>query len=118
MAKKTLFGFKSFDNVDISANRTSAATQVEFVDNLGLLVNWSGTSPVGQLIVETSNDWDDKRATGTWTALDFGSTISISGNSGSHTIYINQVPFPWIRVRYARTSGIGSLTVILSTKEV
>jgi len=120
MARKNVAGpFLSFDDQSLGADATSAITDVTYLDNIGILVDWSGTAPVGELIVECANPpVVDKEADYQWTALDFGSTITISGASGSHAININQVPYSKMRLRYVRTSGTGSLTARLTIKQV
>lgn len=111
-------GFKVFDAVDISSNQTSEIVYVPYLDNVGIVVSWSGTSPVGELFVEVSNQQENPNETMTWVALDFGAQISITGNTGSHIINANQLPFNALRVRYARTGGVGSLTATLQVKMV
>lgn len=123
MARKDqVTNFQSFgaSGCDMSASQTSTISNVQFMDNIGLLLSWSGaSSPVGVFTVEVSNDYNPQTNTsGTWIALDFGSTISVSGASGSHEISINQLPFSWMRQKYARASGSGTLNVFLSSKQV
>lgn len=91
----------------------STATDVTYQDNIGILASWSGTSPVGQLFIEVFDPLQ-----GLWTALDFGAQILVSGNSGSHEITINQLPFAKLRARYAGTSGTGALFATLTAKQV
>lgn len=98
---------------DMSGSRTSNITTVQYMDNVGIVVNWTGTSPVGTFTVEVSNDNFLTSST-----LDFGSTITISGNSGSHLIDINQLPYGYIRAKYNFTSGTGTLTAVLSSKQL
>lgn len=105
--KQILPSFKILDAVDISTSQTSGKTSIEGIDNVALQAVWNGTSPVGVLYVEVSVEANPVN----WDALDFGSAISISGNTGMHTININQHAFKWLRVRYVRTSGTGTMTV-------
>lgn len=124
MARKdTIQNFLPFGSsgCDMSSSQTSTYSNVLGMDNIGLLLSWSGaSSPVGSFSVEVSNDYNNSNAinSGTWIALDFGSTISISGSSGSHEININQLPYSWIRTKYTRTSGSGTLNVFLSAKQM
>lgn len=105
-------------SLDLSANITSQATNVQNSDNIGIQLVWSGTSPSGEAFVETSNDYDPIKNTGTWAALDFGRDILITGNTGNHLININLVPFAWIRLTYTRVSGSGDLVSTLVMKQV
>jgi hypothetical protein len=90
---------------------TSSVTNVTYGDNIGIAVNWTGTSPVGALDIQVSNDGS------TWVSLDFGSSIAISGNSGNALININQLPYAQIRAVYTKTSGTGTLYASLTAKQ-
>lgn len=119
--KKSLQLFEMFalPGGDISASVISQVTNVQFEDNIGIQVSWTGTSPVGTLAIECSNDYGRNGVTSpVWVALDFGSTINITGNSGSHTININQLPFTNIRANYTRVSGTGTLKAQISAKSL
>lgn len=94
------------------ASTTSSTTTVGYLDNVGVLLSWTGTSPVGAITFDVSNDNSN------WVSLDFGSVIAISGNTGSHVISINQLPFIYIRAKYTKTSGTGTLTASLNAKQV
>ena len=100
--------------LDMSANITTETTNVLNVDNIGIVASWNGTSPVGTLFVDVSND--EGTSPTNWATLDFGVSIAIANNTDSGVININQVPFVWLRVRYVRTSGTGTLTLALSMK--
>lgn len=115
MSKKVLPKFAMFgaDGGDMSAAAvTSAVTTVEFIDNIGLEINWVGTTPVGTIKIQHSND------NILWIDYDFGSSISVSGDTGSHTVNINQQPFTYIRVVYTKGSGIGAIFATISGKEI
>lgn len=110
--KNVIRGYKVIADGDISTNLVSEVTNVTNLDNVGYLVEWSGTSPSGTISVEVQSGPSG------WCPLDFGSPISVSGNSGSIVLNINQIPFENIRVSYAATSGSGLLNVTLSSKVV
>lgn len=107
--------YKVFSAGDMSGNLTQAApyTTIDQVDKIGIELEWSGTSPVGEFFVDVAYQFQNTAEFTTWVPLDFGSSIAISGNSGQHIIFINDPPFQKIRLRYVRTSGIGSLTVTI-----
>ena len=111
-------GFKLFDAANLSADRTSEIVYVPYLDNVGMIVSWSGTAPVGELKIEVSNQQENPNQPMIWSELDFGSPIIITGNSGTHTINMNQLPFNAIRARYVRTGGSGSLDLIMQVKMV
>lgn len=111
-------GYKVFDNVDISTNQTSGIVYTPFLDNVGIVIAWTGISPVGVIIVEVSNQKENPNESMEWVALDFGSSVAITGASGNHIINCNQLPFNAVRLRYVRTSGSGNLTATIQVKMV
>ena len=112
--KNIITPFKIFDAVDISTNQTqSTPTNTSRLDKASITLNWTGTAPVGTITVEARNGSDD-----VWHELDFGSAISISGNTGSHELIFNELPFEEIRVLYTAGSGTGTLDAILVAKVV
>lgn len=121
MARKNIIEpFKLFNNVDISTNQTSDSTDIKHLDNVGIVVEWSGSSPSGEFFVECANPDPNilNESSWTWSELDFGSDIVISGNSGSHIINMTQNPFAKLRVKYTSTSGSGNLTATITAKQV
>lgn len=123
MSKKRIIEpFKAIDAASMGADITSAVTNCKNLDNMCYQVKWSGGStPVGEIFVQVTNDDLDNtsqnpEATATWTDLDFGSAISVSGNSGNHFININQNPGAYIRLFYDRASGSGTMTATLVAK--
>lgn len=89
---------------------------------------WTG-SPVGTFTIEVCNDAQVNSDgtiianTGTWTPLPFtngsGATVTsvaAGGASGSIQVSMDLVPFSFIRVHYAFTSGTGTLNVTMSAK--
>lgn len=98
---------------DLSVAQThSSVTEINLQDNVGVIITWTGTSPVGAIVFEVSNN------NSTWNSLDFGSAISISGNTGNHTVNINQLPYSFIRATYNKTSGTGTLIASLTSKQM
>lgn len=69
---------------------------------------WSaGSTPIGALIVEASNDGV------VFTSID---SQSVSGDSGSLMYNSNVVGYRYIRAFYDRTSGSGTLSVKICAK--
>ena len=120
MARKNVaLPFKTFDAQSLATNATSAITDVSYLDNVGIILNWTGTALSGQITVEVANPQiDAKEADYVWTTLDFGSNIIISGASGTHLLTINQLPFTKIRLQYASNAGTGNLTASVAIKQV
>ncbi len=111
--KQSVASFHMIDAGDLSGNITSSITNVLNLDKASIHLSWTGSSPVGDMVVEARNGDSES-----WYELDFGSTISISGNSGDHQIVFNELPFTSIRLSYTRTSGSGSIDAIITLKTI
>lgn len=111
--------YKQINAGDMSGNINGTPTNVEMKDRLLYYLEWTGATPVGTVVIEVNNDDIEPESPANlnpvWRALDFGSTISISGNTGNHTILIQQVTWKWIRARYVFGSGIGTLDAYIKT---
>lgn len=114
-----------------SASLTSKPTNILYLDDVGVQATWSG-SPVGLVSVEVSADYaatpsGEVTNAGNWAPLTFtyynGATFvtatSIPTSVGS-PIYLDLalLSAPWLRVVYTKTSGTGSLTVMIVGKDV
>jgi len=109
--KHVIYGFKPFNAADISSSQTSEEVFADQADYGSIYLFWTGTSVNGTLEVQAKNGKE-----GTYRALDFGSTISLSGSSGNHEIILNELPFTHIKLVYTRVGGTGSLTANLTFK--
>lgn len=110
--------YKMFDNVDISGSQTSADTTVKTQDKAFVIIEWSGSSPVGAITVQARNYKYPVGPDSGWVTLDFGSAIAVSGNTGNHQLVFNEMPFTDIRLVYTSTSGTGTLSAYISSKVV
>lgn len=114
MSRKSVVpSYKMIDSGNLASNITSSIVSVKNLDKASIHVEWSGAAPVGTLSVEARNGEADN-----WYALDFGSAISVSGNSGEHQIVFNELPFTDIRLQYSFTSGTGSIDAFITAKVV
>lgn len=95
---------------DMSAPIVSHTVNCINLDKASIHVNWSGTAPVGELIVDARNGENDP-----WYTLDFG-TMPVTGNAGDHQLIFNEMPFTDIRLQYGFTSGTGTMTARISAK--
>lgn len=106
MSRKLVLGPKNV--VEETAMDTTAnglTTDCEFLDLISYDVVWSnGNTPVATVTIQYSNDES------TWITLDFGSTISISGASGSHRIDIKP-NFKYVRPVVTFSSGDTDLII-------
>jgi hypothetical protein len=103
---------------DMSTNQTSYVTSVKNQDKASIIVNWSGTAPIGVLTVEARNKKENLGPDSGWVVLEFGSPINITGNTGSHTLIFNELQFTEIRLVYTRTSGTGTINAFIGSKTV
>jgi hypothetical protein len=109
--KNNLATFVSLSAGDMSADVTSASTDVRWMDNLVMYLTFTGT-PAGTFKVQVSPD------NLTWVDLTLVPVPTAAGAAGSHRIGLNQLPDPYVRAAYVRTSGSGSLTVKIAGKMI
>jgi hypothetical protein len=120
--------FESGNNA-MAGNLTSKISNLEFIKYVTYGISWSGTSPVGVLTVEVSNDYEVNNAggvvnAGTWNALPFSdatgaivTSVAISGNSGNGAISIGPTSYAFIRLVYTASSGTGTISALTKGKE-
>jgi hypothetical protein len=101
---------------------TSTVTNIQFLDNICIALNWTGT-PVGTFAVEGSLDHEQDMhgnvtVAGNWVALTLPSSPVASGAAGSILIDMNQLSFPYIRVKYTNSSSTGTLTATIGGKQL
>ena len=108
-------------NGDMSGDLTSAITITQKLSMISYSIAWNGTSPVGVITVEVSNDYavnsDGTVANpGTWNALPLSVTCNVTGNSDTGFIDIDATAGYALRVKYTRTSGTGTMQVTVAAK--
>lgn len=84
-------------------------------------ISWSGTAPVGVITVQVSNSYSlnadgSVRNAGSWTTLTLSSATNVSGATGNGFIDIDQIAGYAVRLIYTRTSGSGTLNVLIAGK--
>ena len=109
--KSTSHSYSVITAGSMAGSLTSSTTNVAYTDNIGYHCVWTG-SPVGTITVEASIDGTN------WDSLTLNPTISTGGAASSTLISLNQVPYEMLRVKYNRTSGTGTLNVVVMTKSV
>lgn len=109
MSKNVLATFQSVVNGDMSSDVISEPTDIRWLDNMVMYIDFIGT-PTGTFSAETSPDKVS------WYALNLVPTPVASGVAGNHRIDMNQLPDPYIRTKYTRTSGSGTLNVKIAGK--
>jgi hypothetical protein len=92
---------------DMTTTLTSSTVDIREIPGVAVQGYWSGTSPVGTLTLNGSNDGV------VWTAM---SSLSVSGNNGSDMFNYVQPNMAYIQIVYTPTSGSGSLNVRVNCK--
>lgn len=123
--KKILAPYPILDRASMATNQTSLETNVAAYDFGILDIEWSGSTPVGNINVEMLKIPADRNVTNKvdeWEVLNFtgsagGENIPVTGNTGTHSIVFNKFPSTKIHVKYLATSGTGTITAIISGKE-
>ncbi len=111
----------------MAGNLTSLPTVLQSLTGVGYSLVWTGTTPVGTVSVQVSNDYalnpnGTVANAGTWTTVtlqvsgSFVTTVPISGNTGNGFINLQELNAYAIRLIYTAGSGTGSLTVIFNGK--
>lgn len=111
----------------MAGNLTSAPTILNQLSGASYHVTWTGTTPVGTLSVEFSNNYslnaDGTVANaGTWppaTLQYLGqavTSIPLSGNSGDAMIDLTQTSCWAVRLVYTRASGTGTMSATVMGK--
>lgn len=107
-------------NGSMAGNLTSKVTIIQKLSMLSYSYSWAGSSPVGTISVQVSNDYSQNADgtvanAGTWTSITLNvsgtpsTTMSISGNTGSNFIDIDSIAAYAIRTIYTAGSGTGTL---------
>lgn len=104
---------------NMSGNLTSNVVDIEFLDNIGIQLNFTGT-PTGTFGVQISMDYNPQTGAGFWIYLTLPTTPAAVAAGASNQIYIDliQLTAPYIRVKYTATSGAGSLNAYINGKEI
>jgi hypothetical protein len=130
--KRNILKYQSVTSGDMSTTSiTSAVTNIQLLDNIGIQLNWSG-SPVGSFAIQVSADYQQDAegnvtSTGNWVPLvltywngtTFITDTSVPSSVGS-PIYLDltQLSSAWIRVVYTKVSGTGTLNMFLTAKQI
>lgn len=112
--------FPVINAASMGADITGSPTEIERYKTAGLHFIWSGGT--GAWVIEVSNsDADYRGTTNNWvdiTSLIAGTLTNPAGSAGKDVLGISDLGFKYLRVRYARTSGTGTATVLLTWKGV
>lgn len=121
MARKNIIAsHKMLDSVSLTSNSESSITNVINLDRASVSIQWSGSDSVGEVEFHARKKEKEKSTADTqWYTLDFGSSIAITGASGSHEVIFDSLDFCELKAVYTTASGTtGSLTAVISAKTV
>jgi hypothetical protein len=119
--KGNLLKFQNITSASMGANVTSAVTNIQFLDNVGIQLNFTTSDAIGTFKVQISMDYDQDaqgvvKTAGNWVDLVLSPIPAAAGANDQIYIDINQISAPWIRVFYERTSGTGTLNGFVTGK--
>lgn len=104
---------------------TSAAVNVENLDNISIQTNITTGTPTGAFTVQVSADYQQAGNlvgaqvinTGNWVTLTTPASLAITAGSPANArLPVNQIPEPWIRLVYTKTSGTGLFDAVIVGK--
>lgn len=119
--------YPSILNGNMAGSLTSDVTIIDNLSKFSYSYSWAGTSPVGSISVQVSNDFTQNAAgvvqnAGTWNSITFNlagapvSSAPVSGNTGTGFIDVESLSGYAVRTVYTRVSGTGTLQAILVAK--
>jgi len=105
---------------DMSASFTGEPLKIEEFTLFSIQAAWSGASVDGTLVLQASNDvggYGDNTITGVVNWTDIPNTSqAITDASGTHLWNIIGAGWRWVRVKYARTAGTGTMSARAQAK--
>lgn len=122
MASRPIFSpFYVIANGDMSGNLISTVTIIQNLSLVSYAASWVGAAPVGVVSVQVSNDYTQNAAgqvlnPGTWNTLPLSAPTAVTGNTGNGFIDIDANAGFALRFVYTRTSGTGTLNVVIDAK--
>lgn len=102
MSRKIFAGpFKALDAESLAADFQSGATDLNYIDNVGITISTSGvTDNTGTFTIEIRNGENDS-----WQTLSLDTPMVLSNADASFNVSLNQVPFSQIRIAFAAAGG-------------
>jgi hypothetical protein len=123
MGRHVLPKFQIITDGDMSTTSiTSTVSNIEYIDNIGIQLIWTG-SPTGTVAVQVSvnhaqDAYGNVTVAGTWTQLVFSSDASPAGSASNFYYNAVSIAAPWIRVVYTKGSGTGTLNAFICGKKM
>lgn len=111
-------------NGDMSSDVTSLVTNINMISCIGYTISWTGT-PTGTFSVEVSQDYvapvgvqDEPLNAGTWVAVNLSVPVVASGTPDTAFIDVDITGAAYVRLKYTRTSGTGTLNATIAGKVI
>ena len=101
------FTVKLFDAVNMSADTDSDAFDIGACSLYSIQYSWVGSSGTRSVSAQCSNDGV------IWTNFD---TFSITNSDDSRMLNVERAAYPFIRISYTQTTGVGDLTIVVHGK--
>lgn len=104
----------------MGADVISPAVNTQYLDDIGFQCNFDAVgSPVGSFVIQGSIDHTEDVSgnivvAGNW--FQVSSTAALS--AGPQGIGVTSAPWPWMRLKYSRTSGTNSLNAFICGKSL
>lgn len=119
--------FNAATGRSMAVNITSIPTIIQKLSMISYAYSWTGTSPVGTVSVQVSNDYSQNsdgtvRTAGTWNTMTVNyngtlvTTVPVTGNTGNGFIDIDQCAGYAIRTIYTAGSGVGTIDATINAK--
>lgn len=108
----------------MSSDVTSLVTNINMISCIGYTISWTGT-PTGTFSVEVSQDYvapvgvqDEPLNAGTWVAVNLSVPVVASGTPDTAFIDVDITGAAYVRLKYTRTSGTGTLNATIAGKVI
>lgn len=115
------FTTQLISNASMATSITSNPQYIQFQDNIGIQLNWTGT-PTGTFSVQVSTDHIMQGLLvinpGNWITLPLNPAITASGSPDVAYVDLNQLSAFYVRVIYTASSGTGTLNCYIAAKGV
>lgn len=119
--------FTAVTGQSMAGNLTSLSTIIQKLSLISYSFSWAGSSPVGVINIQVSNDYSlnpngSVNNAGTWNTMPVdlnGTTVTdipVSGNTGNGFADIRLNGGYALRVIYTFTSGTGTLNAVINAK--
>lgn len=114
---------KVITNASMGASIVSLITNVNLFSIFSYNLSWTGT-PTGTFSVEVCNDYEPSPAgvlqspavAGNWVPLTLSTPVVAAGSADTAFIDIDITGAAWVRLKYTRSSGTGTLNATLAGK--